>query len=154
MTDYKLGGREVDGNYLSAMHQGERLQIPIYLLALERVLGMRPLGAGFAALGTRRRTGVVDPEVGGAWEAGLDERRVRLHRVPLERVLRKTEDHVRRFVAGIAQGVIDPLPREPQDCERCDARDVCRLPPDEARRVARRGRPLPIGRSAPELARA
>jgi ATP-dependent helicase/nuclease subunit B len=143
VTDYKLGGKEVDGAYLSAMHAGEQLQVPIYLLAVQRVLGMRPLGAGFAALGTRRRTGVVDPEV-GAFEAGTDERRVRMFRVPLERTLGRTEEHIRRYVGGIANGVIDPSPREPTDCKRCDAKDVCRTSAHEARRRARRGRPLQL----------
>ncbi|MBL4846269.1 MAG: PD-(D/E)XK nuclease family protein, partial [Planctomycetes bacterium] len=144
VTDYKLGGREVDGKYLDAMHRGNRLQIPLYLLALERVFGVRPLGAAFAALGTRRRTGVVEPEVGASWEPRLDEQRVKLHKVALDRTLARAEDHVRRIVTGIAQGLIEPAPEEAQDCLRCDAQDVCRVDRDEARRIARRGRALPI----------
>ncbi|MGE0710559.1 MAG: PD-(D/E)XK nuclease family protein [Planctomycetota bacterium] len=144
VTDYKLGGREVDSAYLSAMHQGARLQVPLYLLALERVFGVEPLGAAFAALGTRRRTGIVEPAVGASWEHGMDERRVKLHKVPLRRTLERAEEHVRRIVAGIAQGLIEPLPSDVGDCDRCDARDVCRLELSDRRRVARRGRPLPV----------
>lgn len=147
VTDYKLGGREVDARYLDGMHQGERLQLPVYLLALERVFDLEPLGAAFAALGTRRRTGVVEPAVGTAWErAGVDaddDRRVRLHKVPLRPTLRRAEEHIKRIVAGIAHGVIEPAPRDAAECTRCDARDVCRMEPWEARRRARRGRALP-----------
>lgn len=144
VTDYKLGGKEVDNAYLDAMHKGNRLQIPLYLLALDRVFGVRPLGAAFAALGTRRRTGVVEPEVGVRWEPRLDEQHVHLHKVALDRTLGRAEDHVRRIVTGIAQGLIEPSPEDAQDCLRCDAQDVCRVDRDKARRIARRGRALPI----------
>lgn len=144
VTDYKLGGREVDNAYLDAMHKGNKLQIPLYLLALQRVFGVRPLGAAFAALGTRRRTGVVEPEVGARWEPRLDEQHVHLHKVALDRTLSRAEDHVRRIVTGIAQGLIEPSPEDAQDCLRCDAQDVCRVDRDRARRIARRGRALPI----------
>lgn len=144
VTDYKIGGREVDARYLDGMHQGERLQLPVYLLALERVFGMEPIGAAFAALGTRRRTGIVDPGVGAAWNAALgDDRRVKLQRLPIRPTLRRAEEHIKRIVAGIAQGIIEPAPRDASECTRCDARDVCRLEPWEARRRARRGRALP-----------
>lgn len=144
VTDYKLGGREVDPAYLDGMHQGEKLQLPIYLLALDRVFGLEPAGASFAALGTRRRTGVVDPAIGAGWgRAGVDEdRRVRLHRLPVKPTLRRAEEHVRRIVAGIAAGVVEPAPSEAAECERCQVKDVCRLEPWEARRRARRGRAL------------
>lgn len=141
VTDYKLGGREVDGKYLSAMHAGEKLQIPIYLMAIHRVMGIKALGAGFAALGTRRRTGIIDPEV-DPWENSLDERRVRLHRVPLDKTLARTEEHIRRYVGGIAAGCIQPSPQDASDCDRCDVKDVCRTDRWEARRIARGGRPL------------
>jgi PD-(D/E)XK nuclease superfamily protein len=144
VTDYKLGGREVDNSYLDSMHKGNKLQIPLYLLALQRVFGVRPLGAAFAALGTRRRTGVVEPEVGARWEPRLDEQHVHLHKVALDRTLSRAEDHVRRIVTGIAQGLIEPSPEDAQDCLRCDAQDVCRVDRDRARRIARRGRALPI----------
>ncbi|MCO5170640.1 MAG: PD-(D/E)XK nuclease family protein [Planctomycetes bacterium] len=145
VTDYKLGGREVDARYLDGMHQGERLQLPVYLLALDHVFDLEPLGAAFAALGTRRRTGVVEPAVGAAWEraAGDDEGRVRLHKLPLRPALRRAEEHIKRIVAGISHGVIEPAPRDAAECTRCDARDVCRMEPWEARRRARRGRALP-----------
>ena len=144
VTDYKLGGLEVDGQYLDALHKGSKLQIPLYLLALLRVFEVRPLGAAFAALGTRRRTGVIEPEVGARWEPGLDEERVALHKVALDRTLERAEDHVRRIVTGIAQGLIAPSPDDAQDCLRCEAQDACRVDRDQARRIARRGRPLPI----------
>jgi len=113
--------------------RGEALQIPIYLLALERVFGVRALGAGFAALGTRKRTGVIGARLerelaaagappGDGPEEAEREGRVRLERLPLEGVLRRSEDHIRRYVTGIAAGFVEPLPREPADCERCDVR--------------------------------
>lgn len=146
VTDYKLGGREVDAEYLDGMHKGENLQIPLYLLALERVFGIRALGASFAALGTRRRTGILDVSA-PPWERTLgQDPRFRLHRLPLAPLLWRTEEQVRRIVAGIAAGVIDPLPRDAAECERCDVRDVCRLDPFEARRRARNGRALPLER--------
>jgi ATP-dependent helicase/DNAse subunit B len=150
VTDYKLGGREVDARYLDDMHKGERLQIPLYLLALERVFGMRALGASFAALGTRRRTGIAEPPLAAEWERRLgDDAAVRMHRVPLEPTLARTEASIRRYVGGIASGLVDPLPREASDCDRCEARDVCRLDPWEARRKARQGRALPLERLRP-----
>jgi ATP-dependent helicase/nuclease subunit B len=146
VTDYKLGGREVDADYLDGMHKGENLQVPLYLLALERVFGLRAVGATFAALGTRRRTGVIDVEA-PPWERTLaQDPRVRLHRLPLAPLLQRTEEQVRRIVGGIAAGIIDPLPRDAGECDRCDVRDVCRLDGWEARRRARNGRALPLER--------
>lgn len=152
VLDYKLGGREVDGRYLDGMHRGEKLQVPVYLLALDRVFGLEPAGAAFAALGTRRRTGVVDPAIGAAWgRNGLDEdRRVRLFKLPVRTTLNRAEEHIRRIVAGIADGVIEPAPSDAGECDRCQAKDVCRLEPWESRRRARRGRGLPVAqRPAP-----
>jgi ATP-dependent helicase/DNAse subunit B len=157
VTDYKVGGREVDARYLDGMHQGERLQIPVYLLALERVFDIEALGAGFAALSTRRRTGVVEPAVGAAWDrAAGEDRRVKLHRVPLKQTLRRAEEHIKRIVAGVAQGVIEAAPRDAAECTRCEAKDVCRMEPWEARRRARRGRALPalVPPQRPAVARA
>ena len=101
--------------------------------------------AGFAALGTRRRTGIIDPSV-GPWEVGQDERHVRLYRVPLVPTLERVEEHIRRYVSGIAAGTITPSPQEASDCERCDAKDVCRTDRWQARRIARNGRPLALVR--------
>ncbi|MCA8926402.1 MAG: PD-(D/E)XK nuclease family protein [Planctomycetes bacterium] len=146
VTDYKLGAREVDSDYLNAMHQGDRVQLPLYLLAIQRVFGLEPLGAAFAALGARRRTGVIDPSQ-AARAADLPSERFTLYPVALERTLERTEGHVRRTVRAVAEGWVAARPREAKECDTCSARDACRLTPGEQRRRARNGRPLPLGQA-------
>jgi len=144
VTDYKLGAREVDSEYLNAMHQGDRVQLPLYLLAIQRVFGLEPLGAAFAALGVRRRTGLIDPQH-SARATDLPDDRFSLYPVALERTLERTEGHVRRAVRGVAEGWVGARPREAKECDLCSARDACRLTPAQRRRRARNGRPLPLG---------
>ncbi|MEZ6185221.1 MAG: PD-(D/E)XK nuclease family protein [Planctomycetota bacterium] len=144
VTDYKLGAREVDTEYLNAMHQGDRVQLPLYLLAIQRVFGLEPLGAAFAALGVRRRTGVIDPQH-TSLATDLPEERFSLYPVPLARALERTEAHIRRTVRGVGEGWVAARPREVKECALCAAQDACRLTPGQKRRRARNGRPLPIG---------
>lgn len=124
VTDYKLGSESIDARARTALARGEKLQIPVYLLALSRVVKQVPLGAALVALGSRRRTGVVSAT---ARDLALESARVSLAPVDLEQVLGAAEDSIRAIVRGIAQGKIDASPREPGECRRCEVRDVCRF---------------------------
>jgi superfamily I DNA/RNA helicase len=124
VTDYKLGKDELDPKMREAMARGEKLQLQVYLLALEGVLGKTPLGASLVALRSGRRTGIVRAD---ARELGQGARGFALNPCDLDRLLRDAEDAIRRIVREIARGRIDPQPRNPKDCRRCDVRDVCRF---------------------------
>ncbi|HZU97400.1 MAG TPA: PD-(D/E)XK nuclease family protein, partial [Planctomycetota bacterium] len=121
VTDYKLGKDELDGKTREAMARGEKLQLQVYLLALERVFGKKALGASLVALRSRRRTGIVRPDAREIVEPGT------LNAVDLERLLGDAEESIRRIVREIARGRIDAQPRLAKDCRRCEVRDVCRF---------------------------
>lgn len=152
VTDYKLGSEAIDGRARVALAKGEKLQIPVYLLALARVVKQVPLGAALVALGTRRRTGIVGLQ---ARDLAGESARVALAPVDLEQILAAAEESIRAIVRGIAAGTIDAAPREPGDCRRCEVRDVCRFaerPGSGARGGP--GRALPRAGAAPVAARA
>jgi ATP-dependent helicase/nuclease subunit B len=121
VTDYKLGKDELDGKTREAMARGEKLQLQVYLLALEKVFGKKALGASLVALRSRRRTGIVRSDARELVEPGT------LNAVDLGRLLGDAEESIRRIVREIARGRIDAQPRLAKDCRRCEVRDVCRF---------------------------
>jgi hypothetical protein len=86
----------------------EGLQAALYMLAAEKVFGVRPLRMFFVGL------------KGGVEYVGWNE-----DEFPAE--WKTTGDRVIQIVERIRGGLIGPLPADTGNCHFCDVRDVCRI---------------------------
>ena len=111
VTDYKYSA-QVE----SKAENPNLLQAPLYLLAVERALGLKPAGMDYVGL-----KGSI--EVVG-WPAPLPEGF-------LENAVAKTL----HAVEEIRSGRVEPEPADPGACRYCDFRDACRI---EVRKIPAR----------------
>jgi ATP-dependent helicase/DNAse subunit B len=105
--------RIVDYKYSAAQRvkdrkNGNGLQAPLYLMAAEKNLGVRPARVFFVAL------------KGGVEFVGWEE-----NEYPVE--WQTTGDRVLGIVEQIRAGRVAPAPADTGNCYFCDARDVCRI---------------------------
>jgi ATP-dependent helicase/DNAse subunit B len=121
--DIASGGRAyvIDYKYSAAQRTKARrddenlLQAPLYVLAAEKRLGIRPAGMFYVGL----KGGV---EYVGWSDTGF------LRSQPLaEDWLEKTVSRTLQAAAEIRSGRIEPSPADPDKCRFCDFRDVCRV---------------------------
>jgi hypothetical protein len=104
--------------------KGDGLQAPVYVLAAENILGVRPAGVFFVGL------------KGGVEYQGWSEDFL-LEAEPLPKDWQaETGQRVLRVVEEIRQGRVAPRPANADQCPRCDARDVCRIETHQAAAVA------------------
>jgi RecB family exonuclease len=117
IIDYKYSGAQG----VKAKKNDIPLQAPLYVMAAEKVFGVKPAGMFFVGLkGAVKYVGWSDTAL-----AGSD---------PLpENWQDSTHDAVMRMVAEIRQGRMAPCPADSDRCRYCDARDICRI---EARQPA------------------
>ncbi len=122
VIDYKYSRRGFDGKRLREIEEGGHLQLPIYLLALERSFGLKPAGAWLYPLLGPGPGGFVLPgeesPAGGAESLGEEE---------LSGLLDRTLERIRELDRRIGSGDIAVAPRDPSRCSRCDFADLCRV---------------------------
>ncbi|HEV2445973.1 MAG TPA: PD-(D/E)XK nuclease family protein, partial [Candidatus Sulfopaludibacter sp.] len=100
------------------------LQAPLYLLAAEKVLGVKPAGMFYVGL------------KGGVEYVGWSDTGI-LDSAPLpENWLEKTAERALQAAAEIRAGRVEPRPAKPDNCRFCDFRDVCRFAPPAAEAMA------------------
>jgi ATP-dependent helicase/DNAse subunit B len=111
----------IDYKYSNAQRIKDRvknpslLQAPLYLMAAERVLGMKPAGMFYVGL----KSGI---EYAGWSEAAL------LDSPPMpEDWLKITEQRTLQVVDQIRAGRVEVAPANPDNCRFCDFSDVCRI---------------------------
>jgi RecB family exonuclease len=91
------------------------LQAPLYLMAAEKVFGLKP--AGMFYIGVK----------GGVRYAGWSAKPL-LDAAPLpEDWFERTKERTLRIVQEIRTGRVKPEPANRENCRFCDARDVCRI---------------------------
>jgi CRISPR/Cas system-associated exonuclease Cas4 (RecB family) len=102
--------------------EGTRVQGGLYMLALERQLGCRVVGMLFAA---------IRGEAGwNGWHLPLPGlERIGVSCVPaiLRDLVDSAESKSLRAAGEIREGRVAPKPADPQQCEYCDFRDICRV---------------------------
>jgi ATP-dependent helicase/DNAse subunit B len=119
VIDYKLG-RGFGGRSRTEVEEGAHLQLPVYLLALERSFGFRPRGAWLYPV----RDGVTS---GFAHAEGpFADKSFKLSEEELSALLERTRGFVVEYDARIRGGEIEVRPRDPDRCLRCDFADLCR----------------------------
>jgi ATP-dependent helicase/DNAse subunit B len=104
--------------------KGDGLQAPVYVLAAEKALGVRPAGIFFVGL-----------KGGVAYQGWSEDFLLEAEALPKD-WQEETGQRVLRIVEEIRQGRVAPLPANADQCPRCDARDVCRIETQQAVAVA------------------
>ena len=112
VIDYKYSNAQ---NTKKKLTNVDLVQAPMYLMAAERVFGLKP--AGMFYVGLKR-----GPVYAGWSEDGLMD-----GQVPQENWLAKTEKRVLEIVEEIRGGRIEVLPSDPDKCRFCDFADACRV---------------------------
>jgi len=115
VIDYKYSAPE----RVKAKKDAGQLQGPVYALAAERALGVRPAGMFF--VGVKKEVKYVGWSDSGLLEAG-----------PIPAEWAQTAERVLRIAAEIRTGRVEPAPADRGGCRICDARDVCRIETREA----------------------
>ena len=106
VIDYKTGKRPTSAQI------GEQLLQPwLYALKVGRELGADHVETGYLSLNRR------DPDWKEVYAGALDGE-------PLQKAALRAVELVEDFRGGR----IEPRPRDPRSCQRCDARDLCRRP--------------------------
>ncbi len=124
VLDYKYSARGFDSDRQRALSEGAHFQLPVYLLAVQQVLGRRPAGAFLCPLLTGERTGI---EVEGGGEG--TRRGVRLAGGELPGFLEEARARIRETDARIRTGDVAWRPRDRARCADCDFADLCRIEP-------------------------
>ena len=127
IVDYKYSSDNRVKTIIKDHEQGARLQAPLYLLGLQRNLGIRPAGMRF--WGLRRKTTVMGWVVQGLFPSDLvldgDES---LSPDDFQSKLDKALQNAITAIDEIRGGRIQVEPRDSDFCRRfCDFRSVCRV---------------------------
>ncbi len=121
VIDYKYSNSQ---NTKAKLTNEALVQAPLYLMAAERVFGLKP--AGMFYVGLKR-----GPVYAGWSAEGLME-----SAPPRENWLAQTEERVLRIVEEIRGGRVEVSPSDPDKCRFCDYADVCRVQVRQAAEAA------------------
>lgn len=127
VLDYKLGKAPT----LKEMREGRSLQLPVYWLAVQQLLGLTPVGGAYDAMREGARPVIARCDL--ADQAFADKSIIgknALGKLQFEQILEQTRDTVAEVAALIERLEIAPSPVERTTCEQCAFRDCCR--PEDA----------------------
>jgi ATP-dependent helicase/DNAse subunit B len=119
VIDYKYSA----GEQVKKRSNGDQLQGPLYFVAAQSTLQLKPAGMFFVAL-----KGAV--EYIGWSETGL------LASDPIPGKWTQTGERVAQIAAQIRDGRIAPAPADRKACRYCDSRDICRIETGGAMRLS------------------
>lgn len=130
--DYKSGG----GASAEEIEEGADLQIPLYILALERLFlrpGEEVVGGGYYSIRTGKRTQGLYRQEAAALTAISERARSSLPTPEWQERLARAEDFAWRYVEGMRRGDFRVHPKSARVCRHCEFRAVCRFDPSRTR---------------------
>ena len=130
--DYKSGS----GASVEEIEEGVDLQLPLYILALERLFlrpGEEVIGGGYYSIRTGKRTRGLYRREAAALTAIGERARSSLPTPEWEERLARAESFAWQYVEGMRGGDFRVRPRSVRVCQRCEFRAVCRFDPYQAR---------------------
>ncbi|MBI3307654.1 MAG: exodeoxyribonuclease V subunit gamma [Candidatus Omnitrophica bacterium] len=122
VIDYKTG-REFKREYLKT---GGALQLPIYLMVLEKMLGIPPAGAEIYSIKGRKNNGFY-LRSRAEFFPGLSAKKMILTNGEFQEVMEKSTGFIREFVRDIRAMKISARPRKEDECKYCSYAPVCRI---------------------------
>ena len=122
VVDYKRSVRQE--SIAKKLESGVELQLPIYLLALRRVLKLEPVGAElrFLKKGTKEKEGIYREDYQEYLLAG--SKKQCYSEEAFEKILEDAEARIRQIVGRVRQGDISVKSRS---CQYCSFDPVCRF---------------------------
>ncbi len=103
---------------------GTALQLPLYLLAAQRILGLTPLGGEIYSIRGRRRSGFYCEDAAASFGKEFSSRS-RMPATEFQKVLDRALDFSRRFTESM---LALQIPVRPRDCQSsCPYDTVCRI---------------------------
>lgn len=130
--DYKSGS----GASVEEIEEGADVQIPLYILALERLFlgpGEEVVGGGYYSIRTGKRTRGLYRQEAAALTAVSERARASLPTPEWRERLARAERFVWEYVEGMRRGDFRAQPKSTDLCARCEFRAVCRFDPSRAR---------------------
>jgi len=132
--DYKSGS----GASVEEIEEGVDLQLPLYILALERLF-LQPdeevIGGGYYSIRTGKRTRGLYRREAAALTAISERARSSLPTPEWEERLARAERFAWQYVDGMRCGDFRVWPKSVRVCQRCEFQAVCRFDPYQARFV-------------------
>lgn len=127
VLDYKLGKART----LKQIQEGESLQMPVYWLAVEQLLGLTPVGGAYDAMREGQRPIIARCDLAdhAFSHKGILGKNA-LGKVPFEQLLDQARGSIVEAAALIERLEVAPAPREAATCSYCSYQDCCR--PEEA----------------------
>jgi ATP-dependent helicase/nuclease subunit B len=130
VVDYKTGRGFVSAARKQVL-SGDNVQLPLYALAVERLLGRAVVGMELFPVGRRERGGLYRSDLVPEDEPRAEEgaRTARLGPDEWRELLERTRARVAAMVRAVRAGGLRKDPRDPrEECrpERCRLREVCR----------------------------
>ena len=109
------------GGLSKKIQKGLELQLPVYMLAAQKLLGLRVMGAEHRILTESRKEGVYLEEFSELLEAGKNQARTQKE---MDEFLNGTEDKIRRIAQRIHAADISV---KSKSCDFCEFDPVCRF---------------------------
>lgn len=107
------------------VEEGLSLQLPIYLLAVENFLKLKPVGAQLRFLKSGDPAGLYHKENAAPFEEFAKKKG--LTDAEFRELLKNSTDYMKRFMREIGEGTIAVMPRDRQSCDYCPYPAVCRI---------------------------
>lgn len=121
VVDYKTGGQWTK----KRIEAGLSLQLPAYLLAVEKFLKLKPAGAHLRFLKTGKTSGFYNEENAGPYPA-LSKSSM-LSEAEFKTLMQISLDYIKQFTKSMQKAEIPVQPREKQACDYCSYPAVCRI---------------------------
>jgi len=137
LVDYKYSASGFGQDSIEEIREGQALQLPIYLLALEKIFGLAPAGAEIYPLKAENacRNGVYDQSlVGHLFRGHPPEEAMVLAPPAFRELMVEGQRWIQRHATEIRNGRIDVLGKTDRQCQACAFLDLCRVTPWEVRR--------------------
>lgn len=130
VVDYKYSASGFSKETLADIEEGRDLQLPVYLIALEEVFGLKPAAAELYPLKANPpvRCGLYDGSLTGSLLSGALPKGA-LEREPdrFQALMEKGREWIEKHVRDIRAGVITVRQAPEDDCYQCKFFDLCRV---------------------------
>ena len=124
IIDYKKSAN-IKG--LPAFIDGEVLQCPIYMIALEKLFGIKAAASFYYSIETGEKRGVYQQELAPKIKGDLDIKKSDIcPATQIRSVLDISAGIIKEHVRRIHQAKFDIEPRSSKECQYCSCRPICR----------------------------
>lgn len=107
------------------LQNGTSLQLPIYLMVVDKFLKMNLVGAQLRFFNGDKPKGFFNEKYAAAYPAF--SKRSMLSEEEFQGLMAQTTSYIKQFTREMSEGKIDVLPRDKKSCDFCPYPTVCRI---------------------------